>query len=301
MGLPAGAILYVPLAVWAATALSLLVALRRSGSPVVLRLAAVFLALWALLATTALLWVVTRGGWAAVESLALHPAGLFQASAWDAWRDGAIGAFAVLALVFVLNQAVGRSLLSMLHPRPVPWPSTLPAPPGRCSLMTYSSDKPEAFAFALLEIGPRFAPHRREVILLSTGLLSRLAPEEREAVIAHEWAHLVDLDGRYLTFLRTFARLTRWDPVVGHVAASLTRHEEFRADAAAVERTRRPLALARALFHSAEGSRFPVPAGLVGLLGAGGRRADRELYERIQRLVAMHESGRYAEERVGPA
>lgn len=292
--------LILPVVVWGALALSLTVALHRADSPLVLRLAAVFVAFWALLATTALVWVVSRGGWTALPALLLHPTTLFEASAWEVWRDGALGAFAVLAVVFALNQLVGRGLLTMMRPTALPWPASLPRPRGGGTLLAFDSPRREAFSFALVALGPRARPVRREYILLSRRLLADLAPEERAAVVAHELGHLLDLDARYLTFLRTFARLMRWDPVVGYVAASLTRHEELRADLEAVQRTRRPLALARALYKSAGGPDPAMPLGAMAFVGPGGARGRAQLVERIRRLVAMHESGEYAEERGAP-
>ena len=300
MGLGLPVPLIVPVVVWGALALSLTVALHRAGSPLVLRLAAVFLALWALLATTALGWVLLRGGWCAVPALLLHPSTIFEASAWEAWRDGALGAFVVLATVFGLNQLVGRGLLSVVRPTELPWPASLPRPRGGGTHMSFDSPRREAFSFALVALGPRLRPVRREYILLSRRLLADLTLDEREAVVAHELGHLLDQDARSLTFVRTFARLMRWDPVVGYVAASLTRHEELRADHEAVQRTRRPLALARALYKSAAVGDARAPLATSPLLGPSGARGRAQLLERIRRLVAMHESGEYAERHGAP-
>jgi len=63
---PLVGLLYVPVAVWVATGFGLMVAFQRAAPSVVLRLAAAFLALWALLATTTLVWVLRNGGWSAV-------------------------------------------------------------------------------------------------------------------------------------------------------------------------------------------------------------------------------------------
>ena len=299
MALGSEELLYFPVAVWAATAIGLGVAFRRSGSPWVLRLAAIFLGLWALLATTVLVWVVSNGGWRAIVRLAANPSVIFRPASAVAWLDGAAGALLVLAVAFALNQLVGRGLLRILRPHPIPWPSTLPVPRTPTSLLAFASARPEAFSFALVEISSKGPPRvrRREIILLSRGLLERLTVEEREAVIAHERAHLADLDGRYLTYVRTFARMMRWDPLVRYVASALTRQAERRADLEAVEVTRRPLALARALYKSTLSSAAIAPGVSAGLLGGGGRP---EVLERIRRLVALADSGRYAEEPSGP-
>ena len=278
---------YLPVAVWGATGLSLLVAFRGSAPPVLLRLAAAFLALWALLATTTLLWIVEHGGWAAVGALLAQPSLLFAPEGERLWVVGGAVVLALLLAAFLVNQAVGHGLLRLLRPTPMPWPARLPPPPSPTFLGRFASDRPEAFSFTLLERAARGRRvRRREVILISDALLARLSPEEREATVAHELGHLVALDSRYLTYLRTSARMLRWDPFFALVAGRLTRREELRADRIAVRYTGRPEALARALEKAA--AALPgAPAGLPaarGLLGRGARRDRQLLAERIRRL-----------------
>jgi Zn-dependent protease with chaperone function len=294
-------LLYLPVAVWAITGLGLWLALRRSAPPLVLRLAATFIALWALLATTVLLWVLSNGGWSAVVRLIESPATIFEPRWSVLWIEGAIGAFVVFATAFALNQAVGRGFLGVLRPRPIPWPAGLPVPGVATSLLAFTSDHPQAFSFTLLELGRKRGAllRRREVILLSTELIARLTPDEREAAIAHEFGHLRDLDGRYLTFFRTLSRMMRWDPVLAHLATTLTRREEYRADDEAARLTGHPLALARALYKVTLTGTTTAPPGAVGFLGGEGSRAQRETVERIRRLVALSESGRFPEEQRG--
>ena len=109
--------LYVPLGAWAVCGIALGVALRRSTPLLVLRLAATFLALWALLATTALIWVLYNGGWPAAWALAANPFLLFEEPSAGLWFAGAGGALAVLGVAFAVNQLVGRSLMKIWEPR----------------------------------------------------------------------------------------------------------------------------------------------------------------------------------------
>jgi Zn-dependent protease with chaperone function len=296
-------LLYVPVVIWIVTGLGLWLALRRSAPPIVLRLAATFLALWALLATTALLWVLSNGGWSAVVQLGQSPDMIFQLRWSLLWAEGAIGAFVVFSTAFLLNQAVGRGFLQLLRPRSIPWPSAISAPGAPISLLVFASDQPQAFSYTLLERGPTHGPllRRRDVILLSSELIARLTPAEREAAIAHEVGHLRDLDGRYLTFFRTLSRMMRWDPVLAHLATTLTRREEYRADDEAARLTGHPLALARALYKVSLNGSISPPPGFLGFLGSNGGRAQRETVERIRRLVALSESGRFPEEQRGSA
>ncbi|MFZ1023252.1 MAG: M56 family metallopeptidase [Thermoplasmata archaeon] len=293
---------YMPVAVWAATGTGLLYASRSARPTIVLRLAAAFLALWALLATTLLVWVLANGNWIAILGLLQNPSVFFEPRYSGIWIVGALGAFAVFATAFVLNQVVGRGFLLLYRSRPIAWPRGLPPPVEPISLLVIESRRLEAFSFTLLEPTRAHLFERREIILVSRGLLRALSPVELEAVIAHELAHIEGLDSRYLTFFRTLARMMRWDPVLAYLARSLTRHEEFQADRLAVDVTRRPLALARALYKASRAASLPASRAVPSLLGAGGRAGQREVAERIRRLVVMAESGDYPEDAsAGPA
>jgi Zn-dependent protease with chaperone function len=291
----ASGLLYIPVVVWVATGVGLLVAYRKSTPTLVLRLAAGFLALWALLATTVLAWVLLEGGMGAVLALLHSPLLLFQ-SRWSLiWLTGALGALTVFTAAFALNQLVGHGLLRVLPTSPIPWPADLPAPERPTSLLEFESRSAEAFSFTLLEsrFRERRVPYRRDVILMSRRLRELLDPAEFDAVVAHELAHIRGLDSRYLTFLRTFAQLMRWDPLLAYLARSLTTREEYRADLEAARMTRQPLALARALFKAMS---VPEPRPVRPFrtfLRPMGRHGRREAYGRILRLVALAESGAF--------
>jgi len=289
------ALAYTPLALWVAIGLGLIVSYRRAASTTVFRLAAFFLATWALLATTTLVWVLTNGGIAGILRLVVAPLSLFEVESWTLWAWGAVGAFLVFLSAFMLSQAVGRGFLVILRTSPIDWPRCLPRPSTPTSLLRFPSERPEAFTFTLLERGASHRLRRRDVILVSEGLLARLDAGEWEAVVAHEFGHLRELDGRYLTFFRTLARMMRWDPVLAYLADSLTRREEYRADLDAVDLTGHPRALARALYKASELAPS-APRISLSLLGVGGRRGRRQTVERIRRLVALAESGRFPEE-----
>jgi len=289
------ALLYVPVALWASLGLTFVLAYSRFSSSTVFRLTAVFLAVWALVVTTASAWVLANGGWVAIVRLGSSPAVLFEPAAAVVWVAGAVGAFTVFLAAFLLSQTVGRGFLRLFPSEELPWPERLSEPPAVTSLRRFRSETGGAFAFTLLERGGPRGLRRRDVIMVSDRLLSELEPEEWEAVVAHELGHLRELDGRYLTFFRTLSRLMRWDPVLASFAEVLTRREEYRADLDAVEVTGRPRALARAIFKAT----YVAPPGggsLPGLLGVGGPRGCRQAFERIRRLVALAESGRFPEE-----
>jgi Zn-dependent protease with chaperone function len=289
------AVTYLPVLVWVGIGSGLLVAFRRSTSPTVFRLAALFLAAWAFLATTVLVWVLMNGGEPAVLQLVRTPLALFGGRFWVVWLVGGAGAFVVFLTAFLLSQTVGRGFLRLFATRELSWPEELPRGAAPVRLLSFRSDDAEAFTFTLFQPTRPRASRRTDVIMLSDGLLDRLSREEQAAVVAHELGHIRELDGRYLTFFRTLARMMRWDPVLAYLADSLTRREEYRADLDAVELTGRPRALARALFKA---SLFAPrrSRGLPSLFGTSGRRARVETMKRIRRLVALAESGRYPEE-----
>ncbi len=295
MAAPWVGLLYLFALGWAALGVGLLVAFRRSTSTVVFRLAAAFLGLWAFVATTGLLWVVANGGLLGMARLVASPLAIADPTSAVVWLFGAFGAFGIFLTAFLISQAVGRGYLAVRRPRALDWPERLPAPRIPTDLLAYASPRIEAFSFTLVEPGGPRLLRRRNVILLSDGLRATLVPEEIEAVVAHELGHLNELDGRYLTFFRTLARLVRWDPILAYLADRLTEREEFRADLVAVELTGRPRALARALFKAGALGGAPTSA-VPGFLGTGGARGRRQAVERIRRLVVLAESGRFPEE-----
>jgi Zn-dependent protease with chaperone function len=292
---PVVGLVYLPVLAWVGVGVGLLLAYRRSTSTVVFRLAAAFLACWAVFATTGLAWVLSGGGWSAVVRLAETPGTILEPRFLPFWLYGALGAFGVFLTAFVLSQAVGRGYLAIYRPRPLEWPGRVLRPTTPTDLLSFSSTRVEAFAFTLLEAPRAGRLRRRDVILMSEGLIDRLSEEEREAVVAHELSHIRELDGRYLTFFRILSRMMRWDPILAYFANRLTEREELRADLDAVELTRRPRALARALYKASSSGETTVRA-YPGLLGVGGRRGRQQAVERIRRLVALAESGRFPEE-----
>ncbi len=297
MTAPVTGLLFVPVAVWAGTGIALAVAFRRSASTAVFRLTAIFLGFWALLATTTLVWVLANGGWHAVFTLARAPLTIFDPRFFVLWLYGAAGAFLVFLTAFVISQLVARGFIAVLRPTALAWPRGLEPTATATALLVFRSRLPDAFTFTMLGHGGPRLVCRKDVIMVSTGLLALLSEEERTAVIAHELGHLRELDGRYLAFFRTLSRLMRWDPVLAILANSLTRREEFRADLDAVELTGRPRALARALYKvSRETPARGVPFTTSSLLGVGGVRGRRIATERIRRLVTLAESGRFPED-----
>ncbi len=291
--------LILPLASWAVLGFLTGWAAWRSARPRwLLRLSALFLGLWGLLMTTLVVWVLFGGGERAAWALLAAPQEVLEPSALHLWLLGMVGTFLVFAVAFTLNQLVARGFLYLLEPETLPWPPRLPVVDG-VWLFRFPSDALDAFSFTLLDMersGRIPRPRRRDVVLVSDAVLRTFSPEEVEAVIAHELGHVLALDGRYLTYVRTLSSLIRADPFLAWFARTLTRREEMAADDEAVRVTGNPLALARALFKSStmlgkEGEEGPAsrtsllrPVPSYGLLGArAGGPAD--VQQRIQRLL----------------
>ena len=296
MEVPVAGILLIPVLAWAALGLAIAIALRQQrSSTLVHRLGAAFVTLWAFLATSALVWVVTNGGWSALVGLLRQPPTIISLSGTVVWLFGGLGALLVLCIAFSLNQIVARGFLKLYRSQPISWPSSLAESAGSTELLCIDLPHPDAFSYTLLSYHPGTGFTRREMVLISRPLLAILSPEEAETVLAHELGHVRDLDGRYLTFFRTFSQLMRWDPVLDYFSGLWSRREELRADRDAVRATGHPLALARALYKALEWGN-PRSTVAAAFLGARGPRGRRHALERIQRLVHWAESGTIPED-----
>lgn len=102
-------------------------------------------------------------------------------------------------------------------------------------------DDPSPNAFAI----GRDPEH--SVIGVTQGLLDQMNREELQGVIAHEMAHIRNCDTQLTTMVTAMFRV--FGPRV--VSTLLSREREYLADASAVEFTRNPTALIRALEHMA--------------------------------------------------
>ncbi len=133
----------------------------------------------------------------------------------------------------------------------------------------------------------------RPEICVPPRALSHLEPEQQEGMLAHELAHLVRRDPFWLAFTRLLNGVLFFQPLNRVAARRLRELSEQLCDAWAVERTGRPLSLARCLAEVAGWSvtplrQLPVPS-----------MADRpsSLARRIRHLL---DDARSPERRVRP-
>ena len=130
----------------------------------------------------------------------------------------------------------------------------------------------------------------RPEICVPPRALSHLEPEQQEGMLAHELAHLVRRDPFWLTFSRLLASALFFQPLNWVACRRLRELSERLCDEWAVERTGRPLSLARCLAEVAGWSVRPLPVPSM---------ADRpsNLAQRIRHLL---DDSRSPERRVRP-
>lgn len=178
-----------------------------------------------------------------------------------------LGAFALAALTIAsaagfareLGRALGQQRLlrrlPLLEPAHIGLPPAPDAPSLRIAVLPTA--RPTAFCFGLLR--PR--------VVVSDGLLARLAPDALEAALWHEAEH-----ARRHEPLRTLAAILAahtffWLPALGDLLDRYRLSRELAADRLALGRTSRA-ALAAALCELTTDSLVPGSAGLGDLAGA---------------------------------
>jgi hypothetical protein len=139
-------------------------------------------------------------------------------------------------------------------------------------LLVSPSSRPAAFCAGLL----------RPKVVISTGLLERLDPDERAAVICHELAHARTREPLKCLLARFAAQTFFWLPALRALLDRYLLVKELSADREAIARTSRP-ALAGALSQVLAQS---TPAGAVGMSEFAAARVDRlfEPHARLPRL-----------------
>lgn len=115
-------------------------------------------------------------------------------------------------------------------------------------------DDIEADAHTLVVAKPSlFSPKLgKDIIVVKKPLMDILEPDELEAVLAHELAHIEALDARFRPYFEVLGSVYFFDPVVQVTKNVIRSLHEYGADDRAVEVTGRPEALARALVKVAD-------------------------------------------------
>ncbi len=144
------------------------------------------------------------------------------------------------------------------------------------SLRLLAVDDIEAGAHTMVIASPSLVSPAlgEDIVVVKSPLVRMLEPEELETVLAHELAHIEELDGRFRPYFEILGRLLFFDPLVQRVKYSIRRRQEYGADDRAVEVTGNPRCLARALVKASE---YESEMGGLGL----------DVKQRAERLVSM--------------
>lgn len=194
-------------------------------------------------------------------------------------------ALVVLSCSFVLSQLISRAMIGREIRRGAT-PFRIPKDAKVRGLLV-EDPAPDAYSVALLSRAGRRL-RVEDYVVITTGLRNLLDPTELAVVIEHELAHVRGRDNRYLPYFHALTAIVFFDPFLRSLRRDLGHRYELEADRMAAFRTRRPLALASALLKVFEASTATgTPAALLG--------ASRgpEILERIQRLLAFAETGKY--------
>ena len=203
----------------------------------------------------------------------------------------AVAAWGLVALVLVTRMAMTRRrLMESLADRRAA-PSSLAA--GALRHLTALAGVRRTVALSTSDALPAPAAISSREIVLPTRALRDLSLAEQEGVLAHELAHVVRHDTRWLQLAAWIERLAWFQPLNRVARRQMQLHAEFAADAWAVQLTRQPLALARALARVAEwvaaspaGDRYGA-TGAAATAGADGS----PLVERVRRLTTSPRGG----------
>ena len=140
------------------------------------------------------------------------------------------------------------------------------------------------------------------VVAISSDLAGSLAPDETEAVLAHELSHIRNGDSAAKGMARLARTAFPFDPVLRIVEAAIHRERELWADRVSVEFTKKPLALASALIKANSGPERGTASHAAGLFVGGSGRGLLSLYPNLEeRVDALLELARQMEVAVGPS
>lgn len=140
---------------------------------------------------------------------------------------------------------------------------------------------PRAAVFEAAVASPQIVGLCRPRLIAPIGLAERLAPNELDAVLRHELAHLARHDFAWNLAQRLLLAALWFHPAAWRLYACVAREREIRCDALAVRAGASPTALTRALVRLAE-ARSPAPRAPPLAMALVGRS---ELSLRLQSLL----------------
>ena len=123
----------------------------------------------------------------------------------------------------------------------------------------------------------------RQSLLLPLSFLTSLPPEQVQAILAHEVAHLLRRDALVNLFQTMMEMLFFYNPAIWWISARMREEREFCCDDYAIARCGHPMVLARALVDIEKLQTTPLRPAPV--LSAAGR-----LQQRVTRLIKSKEN-----------
>ena len=116
------------------------------------------------------------------------------------------------------------------------------------NLLVIDLESPEAFSMTLLKIKIPFKIKIEDLIVVSSGLIDLMNDHELEAILAHEYSHIIFHDTRYSHLIYTLRSFLFFDPIYRMVVRYMNSKHEIDADMNAVKMVPKPKSLASALF-----------------------------------------------------
>ena len=130
-------------------------------------------------------------------------------------------------------------------------------------------------------LSPFTAGFIRPVIIFPIALINRLSPEQVEAIVLHELAHIKRNDYLWNIILKVMETILFFNPFVWMLSQSVKEEREFACDDLVILHTSNPLNYSRALLNLAESSIINCELAL----SASGNKHD--LFNRIKRINTM--------------
>jgi len=123
---------------------------------------------------------------------------------------------------------------------------------GQVEVLVIDDMEANAHTMALARPG-LFSPKLgKDVLVVKRPLVETLERDELRGALAHELAHIEELDARFRPYFEVLARAYFFDPVIRAVCRHMRELQEYGADDRAVDVTGDPVALARALVKLAD-------------------------------------------------
>ncbi len=125
-------------------------------------------------------------------------------------------------------------------------------------------------------------------IVVSEGLRKLLNPDEMEAVLVHELAHVRSQDSRVNILLSVYRKILFFDPILRVLESRLYREREFAADEFSAFFTRKPRSLASALLKVSTHQDSAIGnLAALSIVRVGWYRGRSQLRERVTRLIRI--------------